>query len=593
MITTNYKKSRFFNVYIVLVIAIFISCFLGVTVAKSHSYKFQEQIPVIVDKVVPAANPSETYSYFRLPFCGHDKKIDKEGQGIGETIAGTRRIVTPYEIEFKASVQNKKVCDESLEKKEIKKFIQAIKSQDVVHMEIDGLPVKHEIGTVKGDNVFIYAHLHFLLKYNKDRIVEADVRPDASKVILLSESQSEQQVLFTYSVSWEESNKPFSQRMDRYSAMAMLFPEELEIQWFSIVNSGVLVLLLTAFLGFILMRILKRDYQQYTALDDEDEEDETGWKLISGDVFRFPAHKNLLSAFLGTGIQLLLLASLLLTLSAIKLFYPHTRGQMYSAIIAVHALTAGVAGYVSGAFYKMMGCTRWVNNVLLTVCVFAVPVFLVFSFLNTVAIVYRSSAALPFTTILLILTIYFLVTFPLSLLGAIAGKNRPATFNEPCRTKKVPREIPPAPWYRGALSHLLIAGFLPFSAIYVELYYVFRSFWGDKMYTPVGLLLLVFIILLLVTGCITITLTYLQLSMENYKWWWRSFFSGGATSVFILAYSVFYLWAESSMDGFFQLSFYFGYMVAICYFFFLMLGSVGFFSSLIFVKRIYKAIKAD
>ncbi len=42
-------------------------------------------------------------------------------------------------------------------------------------------------------------------------------------------------------------------------------------------------------------------------------------------------------------------------------------------------------------------------------------------------------------------------------------------FNAPCRTTKYPREIPPLPWYRQTLPQMLMAGFLPFSAIYIEL----------------------------------------------------------------------------------------------------------------------------
>lgn len=51
-------------------------------------------------------------------------------------------------------------------------------------------------------------------------------------------------------------------------------------------------------------------------------------------------------------------------------------------------------------------------------------------------------------------------------------------FNAPTRTTKYPREIPPLPWYRHTLPQMLMAGFLPFSAIYIELYYIFASVWG-------------------------------------------------------------------------------------------------------------------
>jgi len=50
-----------------------------------------------------------------------------------------------------------------------------------------------------------------------------------------------------------------------------------------------------------------------------------------------------------------------------------------------------------------------------------------------------------------------------------------------CRTTKFPREVPPLPWYRTTIPQMAIAGFLPFSAIYVELYYIFASVWGHKV----------------------------------------------------------------------------------------------------------------
>ena len=64
-----------------------------------------------------------------------------------------------------------------------------------------------------------------------------------------------------------------------------------------------------------------------------------------------------------------------------------------------------------------------VRNVVLTVALFCGPMLITFSVLNTVAIVYRTTAALPFGTICIIIVIWALVTFPLTVLGGIAGKN--------------------------------------------------------------------------------------------------------------------------------------------------------------------------
>ena len=55
-----------------------------------------------------------------------------------------------------------------------------------------------------------------------------------------------------------------------------------------------------------------------------------------------------------------------------------------------------------------------------------------------------------------------LVGFPLTVLGGILGKNTACGFDAPCRTKNIAREIPAAPWYRSAVIHMAIGGFLPF-----------------------------------------------------------------------------------------------------------------------------------
>ena len=124
-------------------------------------------------------------------------------------------------------------------------------------------------------------------------------------------------------------------------------------------------------------------------------------------------------------------------------------------------------------------------NLVLSATLFPAPFFVTFAFLNTVAIAYTSQAALPFGTIVVIIVIWALVTLPLTIIGGIIGRNmaKGKDFDAPCRTTKTPREIPPIPWYRQGACQVFMAGFLPFSAIYIELHYIFASVWGHKLYT--------------------------------------------------------------------------------------------------------------
>jgi hypothetical protein len=61
--------------------------------------------------------------------------------------------------------------------------------------------------------------------------------------------------------------------MTRYAESRFL-PSSFEIHWLSIINSFVLVLLLTAFLTIILLRVLKNDFSRYMELDDDAMEEE-------------------------------------------------------------------------------------------------------------------------------------------------------------------------------------------------------------------------------------------------------------------------------------------------------------------------------
>lgn len=221
------------------------------------------------------------------------------------------------------------------------------------------------------------------------------------------------------------------------------------------------------------------------------------------------------------------------------------------------------------------------------------PLFLTFGFLNSVAISYHTTAALPLRAIIMLSLLWIFVASPLLLLGGIVGKNKASDFQAPCRTTKCPREIPRLRWYRGLLPQMVLAGILPFGVVYIQLYYILATVWEHRIYTLYGILTVVFFLLLIITALVSVALTYFQLAVEDHEWWWRSFFCGGSTGLFIYGYCIYYYFVKSDMSGFMQTSFFFGYMACVSYGVFLVLGSVGFRVSLLFVRYLYAAIKCD
>ena len=78
---------------------------------------------------------------------------------------------------------------------------------------------------------------------------------------------------YSYSVEWYKESIEWKDRHSRYTESRFL-PASFEIHWLSIINSFVLVLLLTAFLTIIMLRILKNDFSRYMDLEEEALEEE-------------------------------------------------------------------------------------------------------------------------------------------------------------------------------------------------------------------------------------------------------------------------------------------------------------------------------
>uniref|UniRef100_A0A5B6ZW78 Transmembrane 9 superfamily member n=2 Tax=Davidia involucrata TaxID=16924 RepID=A0A5B6ZW78_DAVIN len=585
---------------ILLVAVLIICCGNQVRSVKSdHHYKGGDAVPLYANKVGPFRNPSETYTYFYLPFCLPDYVKEKK-ETLGEVLNGDRLVSTPYKLDFLVEKESEVVCRKNLSKEEVSQFRTAVAEDYYIQMYYDDLPIWSFIGRVDRRGIdepneyryLLYRHLQFDILYNKDRVIDINVRTHPQYMVDLTEDE-EVDVEFMYTIEWRKTSTPFEKRMEKYFQYSLL-PHLLEIHWFSVMNSCVTVLIVIGILVTFYMRVLRRDIIKY-AHDEEvaDNQEETGWKYIHGDVFRYPKHISLFAAALGSGTQLFTLTVFIFILGLFGVFYPFNRGALLTALVVIYAITSGIAGYAALSFYCQLEGTNWVRNLLLTGSLFCGPLFLTFCFLNTVAIMYRATATLPLGTTVVIFLIWLFVASPLLFLGGIAGKHRKSVFRAPCRTTKCSREIPALRWYRGTLPQMALAGILPFCVIYTELYYVFASVWGHRIYTIYVILLIVFIILLIVTAFVTVALTYFQLAAEDHEWWWRSFLCGGSTGLFVYAYSFYYYYTRSHMSGLLQTSFFFGYMACICYGIFLMLGNVGFRASLLFVRHIYGSIKCE
>ena len=54
------------------------------------------------------------------------------------------------------------------------------------------------------------------------------------------------------------------------------------------------------------------------------------------------------------------------------------------------------------------------------------------------------------------------------------------------RTNKIPRQIPPQPWYMHDVFFVLVGGILPFGAVFIELFFILTSIWLQQFYYIFG-----------------------------------------------------------------------------------------------------------
>jgi transmembrane 9 superfamily member 2/4 len=104
----------------------------------------------------------------------------------------------------------------------------------------------------------------------------------------------------------------------------------------------------------------------------QDGKEESGWKLISGDVFRSPPAPADLSVQFGSGVQIFCTGVVTLLLAAAGFLSPASRGALLTSAIVLYLLLAICAGYSAVALWSNMQrtATGWTSVCLKTACYF-------------------------------------------------------------------------------------------------------------------------------------------------------------------------------------------------------------------------------
>ncbi|XP_072180316.1 transmembrane 9 superfamily member 2-like [Diadema setosum] len=449
----------------------------------------------------------------------------------------------------------------------------------------------HPLDEVEGVNRLVSAKLEpFSIKHKKERECIYSTKAGYEAMSIKgSDLKEDVDITYTYSVYFVPNRKV--RWASRWDYILESMPHT-NIQWFSIMNSLVIVLFLSGMVAMIMLRTLHKDISRYNQVDLEEAQEEFGWKLVHGDVFRPPRSGMLLSVFLGSGAQIVIMTFITLVFACLGFLSPANRGSLMTCALVLYVLLGFIAGFVSSRMYKTFGGERWKSNVISTSFLVPGTIFTVFFILNLLLWYKHSSAAIPFTTLIAILALWFCVSTPLVFIGAYFGfKKRPIEF--PVRTNQIPRQIPDQSFYTRPLPGIIMGGILPFGCIFIQLFFILNSIWSHQFYYMFGFLFLVAIILVITCSEATILLCYFHLCAEDYHWWWRSFMTSGFTAVYFFIYCIHYFASKLMIQGLASTILYFGYTAIMVVLFFLFCGTMGFFACFWFVTKIYSSVKVD
>ena len=231
------------------------------------------------------------FEYYSIPFCPPKSgEVQYKSQNLGEILRGDRITNTAYDVHMGTEFECKLLCGSkdkpsvTWDTSESADVYTKIKEEYFVHLITDNLPVATQfrmpenpdeiqyepgfrLGLVKSGRIAINNHLKLILSYHKynDGVKESyrvvgfraetssldsdalqidgsscSIKQGVSLQPQFVNMDAETNMYFSYSVHWEQSDVRWASRWDSYLAMS-----DVQIHWFSIINSVVVVFFLS------------------------------------------------------------------------------------------------------------------------------------------------------------------------------------------------------------------------------------------------------------------------------------------------------------------------------------------------------------
>lgn len=457
-------------------------------------------------------------------------------------------------------------------------------------------------------NVYIYNHFSFVIRYANvahSELLEVtgfSVRVHgapqaktctrdsfehdyAAAFLNVEDVSHEQTIQFTYSVKWERNENGFP--------LHQIYTKGERGHYLKIATmNGILFITLV---GLAVAAVVIRSIRKDLAINVEKHmvgkvREDIGSRSAHDAAFCAPPRAVLLVSLIGAGIQVSFTAFFTSLFAAIQIIPMSQPRTTVAYIVAVFFASHFPSALAVAWLLKLFAVSSYRKGLVAT-CALPMALGAVYLMMSLIFITKYTVPVISFTEGVTLLVAWCTTAVPLAYAGLLYGF-RLDQFKGRAMVSNIPYLISSRK-HKWASQYVIIGGFFPFLICCVELSYIFSAFWLEEQFLFFSLLTAFVVLTLVLCAEIGAVTTYFTLCSEDSGWWWRSFTALFSSSMYLGIYSCYYLVRYMQMELLSSVLLYFIYVGCFAVLFGLAAGSIGLFSSLFVLGRLYHSVKYE
>lgn len=243
------------------------------------------------------------------------------------------------------------------------------------------------------------------------------------------------------------------------------------------------------------------------------------WRKLKGEVMRAPAYSNMFAVFVGTGSQIYVIWSLLLTYQwANILSQLETRPYIWYFLVTSLACTGGINGYTMAKTMRMFGqSTNWKEMSCVSASMFPLMSVVLIFFIDLLEYVEQAEEEIDISTSLMAFGLWLAVCIPTTFLGASYGMVNAGGAESIQKPNSIPRPIPAnQPCYLNTVFAMFISGATIFASFFAVFHFIWRSIWRSEVHLMLLYMWFFSLLTSIVISELSIIFTFLRLRAGDY-----------------------------------------------------------------------------